>query len=637
MEPESPRETTQKLKFARPTPPKKPVKEKPTTATVKEEPPAEVVPSPEPSEAPRSTPQRPTPPTKPSKEKEPTPSEKTESVQQTVQQQSSVEDDAKGPPRPSPVRRQRPQPPVKPRTNTSASTGSVANGDAGVIVTAVPTAVQVAESAPQPQPPQQQQRPVPAKRPVPRKRTMTPQNSPSREAAPPVAVASKEPAAPPKEEVVKPSAIVKEPTIPAKPQAPKEAVVSVKEAKPEPEREEVKAVAIAKEEPVVPEKEVKSPPAKEPEILKEKDESAVKEAAIPETELKPETPAVLEKEEKQLEEGKIEAAAAAVEIAVEKSKEKEEKLPPTPFDDVEETDTKAAEPEKVNQWEQLLVEDEGGKKETETVEEQGDSAYVYEDMQSGEKSEPQEKKDAEYEIMNFDEAEGEEKKESTVAAGTAEEAAARQQKQALGKVHQYDQVALDESAEPRFKISSSSSKDFDGTLSSSSGYEHMQPAPAVRIGDKEREPSLDDEYVPMKDGVIIEQDAGEWEREGMVTGKALTDKYEYEEPCDWVEKAPPIIRDKSPPYDSLLTTPLTPSPGHKRPDELASDTDVRKSVASSTGSVSSRKSLLEVKGGGGVASDTEERRRGSSSASKKSGEGGPERDSLGVRLLGGGA
>lgn len=162
MEPETPRETTQKLKFARPTPPKKPVKDKPptptTTVMIKEELPAEVVPSPEPSESPRTTsiPQRPTPPTKPSKEKEPTtPSEKTESVQQAVQRQQSQEDEAKGVPRPSPVRRQRPQPPVKPRTSTMASTGSAATGGEGVTMAiAAPTVVQVAESAPQP--PQQQ-------------------------------------------------------------------------------------------------------------------------------------------------------------------------------------------------------------------------------------------------------------------------------------------------------------------------------------------------------------------------------------------------------------------------------------------------------------------------------------------------
>ena len=640
MEPESPRETTQKLKFARPAPPKKPVKEKPTTTmtAVKEEPPAaEVVSSPEPS-----TTQRPTPPIKPSKEKESTPSEKTESVQQTVQQQTSVEDEAKGPPRPSPVRRQRPQPPVKPRTSTMASTGSAASGDAGVLVTAAPTGAQVAESALQPPPPQQQQRPVPAKRPVPRKRTVTPQNSPSREAAPPVMATNKEPAAPPKDEGVKPSAVVKEPTVPAKPQAPKEPVVSVKEAKPEPEIEEIKPVAAVKEEAIVPEKEVKPPPAKEPEILDKKDESVIKEPVIPETEPKPEVPTVLEKEEKELEEGKIEVAAVSVEIAVEKPKEKEEKLPPTPFDDIEETDIKAAEPKGVNQWDQLEVEGGSAKNETETVEEQDDSSYVYEDMESGEKSEPQEKKDAEYEIMNFDGADGEEKKESTVAATTVEEAAADrpQQRQAPGKVHQYDQVALDESPEPKFKISSSSSKDFDPTLSSSSGYEHMEPAPAVRVANKEREPSLDGEYVPMKDGVIIEQEPGEQEREVVVTGQTSADKYEYEEPCDWVEKAPPIIRDTSPPYDSLMATPLTPSPGHNRQDELALDADVRRSVTSSTGSVSSQKSSLEVKGGGSVVSDGEERRRGSSSASKKSDEGSahmqPDRDSLGVKLFYGG-
>ena len=666
MEPESPRETTQKLKFARPAPPKKPVKDKPpipTTTTIKEEVPAEVVPSPEPSEPPRTTtiPQRPTPPTKPSKEKEPTaPSEKTEGIQQTIQQQQSQEDEAKGAPRPSPVRRQRPQPPVKPRTSTAASTGSAAAsvGEGVTIATAAPTAAQVAESAPQPH---QQQRPIPAKRPTPRKRMVTPQQSPSREAVPAVAAAAKEPAALPKElEQVKPSALVREPPVLAKdtkPQAAREMVVPKKEVKAEPEREEVKAVTAAKEEPVVPEKEVKPPPPKEPEILKKEEESVIKEAAIPEKEAKLETPVVLEKEEKQLVEGKVEGAAVGVERAVEKPEEKEEKLPPTPFDDIEETDTTLAEPEKINilQEEQLQAEGEGGKKDTENVKEQDDSKYVYEDMQSGEKSDnvPVEKakSDNEYEMMDFDKVEREEtigeKESAVVTGGTVEEGARQQQqqqqqhRQAPGKVHQYDEVAMDE-AEPRFKISSS--KDFDGTLSSSSGYEHMEPAPAVRVANEEREPSLDGEYVPMKDGVIIEQEPGEQEREGAAAGQPSTDKYEYEELCEWVEKAPPIIRDVSPPYDSLSATRLTPSPGHNRPDELAPDAEVRRSVASSTGSVSSQKSLqtssLEVKGGGDVVSDSEERRRGSSSASKKSSEAGssqlqPERDAFGVRMSAG--
>lgn len=669
MEPESPRETTQKLKFARPAPPKKPVKEKPTTtAVIKEEVPAEVAPSPEPSEAPIHTtpttttpiPRRPTPPSKPAKEKEPTtttvPSEKTETVvQQTVlQHQHSQEDESKGAPRPSPVRRQRPQPPVKPRTNTMASTGSAGSG--GEVVS------QIAESA-APQPPPTQQKPVPAKRPVPRKRTVTPQQSPSRETIPPAgtaAVATKEPVAALLKEpdhVIKPSALVKEPPVPAKeilkPQAVK---VSEKEEKTEPEREEVKEVTTAKvEEPVVAEKEVKPPAThKEPEISEKKeDESVVEEAAIPEKEVKPETPVALDKEEKQVIEGKVEQAAVDAEKAVENpTEEKEEKLPPTPFDDIEETDTKAAEPEKISVIQEGKKQGEGEaeKNETENLEQEDDSKYVYEDMETGTGEESENvqdkiaKSDSEYEIMNFGETEREgkagEKEPAVGTDGTADlEEVARQQqqqRQAPGKVHQYDQVALDET-EPRFKISSSASK--DGTVSGLSGYEHMAPAPAVIVADKEREPSLDGEYVPMKDGVIIEQqEAGE--RQGVVMGQSPTDKYEYEEPSDWVEKAPPIIRDVSPPYDSLTTTRATPSPGHSRSDELTPDANVRRSVASSTGSISSQKSLqaasLEAKGGG--VSDSEERRRGSSSASKKSSETGsaqlePERDALGVRLL----
>ena len=529
---------------------------------------------------------------------------------------------------------------------------------------APPTAAQKSESAVS-QPPQQQQRPVPAKRPVPRKRVVTPQQSPSREAAPLSTVAAatavtKETAALPKEL----DQIKKEPPVPAKemnPQAAKEMVVSEKEGKAEPERE-VETIAKAEE----------LPPPKEPEILKEEGESAaVKETVLPEKEAKPETPVMaVEKEEKLLVEGKVEQPAAGV--AVEKPQEKEEKLPPTPFDDIEEI---VSELEKINivqEGQKQLAEGEAGKKDTETVEQKDDSKYVYEDMEpgageKGDNSARDEKTttDSEYEKMNFDEEEKVIEKESAIVTGgsdgTTEEVARQQQqqqRQAPGKVHQYDQVALDEAeprfkihqydqvaldeAEPKFKISSSSSKDFDGTLSSSSGYEHMNPAPAVvRADDKEREPSVDGEYVPMKDGVIIDQEPG-GEQEigaggGVATTQTLTDKYEYEEPCEWVEKTPPIIRDVSPPYDTLTTTRLTPSPGHSRSDELPPNADVRRSVASSMGSVSSQKSLqtssLEVKGGEGVG---EERRRGSSGASRKSNEAGssqlqPERDSLGVR------
>lgn len=482
-----------------------------------------------------------------------------------------------------------------------------------------------------------------------------PQQSPSREAVTPVApaAASREPAALTKEvDLVKPSALVKEPPIPAKetkPQAAKEVIVSEKE-----EREEVKANV---EEPVVSEREVKPSPSKEPEDLKkvmeeeEESESAVKEAAVPEKEAKPEISVAPAKDKKQPVEEKVEQVA-------EKPKEKEEKLPPTPFDDIEETDTRAAEPEiyKVLQEGEKQAEGEHGKKGRENGEQEDDSTYVYEDMQhdGGEKREDKKGKpdSEEYEIMDFNEAEEEGKdggrEGAPVTGGTAEEVARQQQQQqqARGKVHQYDQVAMDET-EPRFKISSSSSKDFDGALSSSSGYEHMEPAPAVRVTDKEREPSLDGEYVPMKDGVILDQEPGEQEREGVVTDKTSTDKYEYEEPGDWVEKAPPIIRDMSPPYDSLSATRLTPSPGHNRPDELAPDAGVRRSVASSSGSIGSQKSYqtssLEVKGGEDVVSGGDERRRGSSGASKRSSEAGsgqlqPDRDSLGVRRidLGGG-
>ncbi len=551
-----------------------------------------------------------------------------------------------------------------------AATGSAAvsggSGEGGGTA-APPMATQIAESAvPQPSQ-QQQQRPVPAKRPVPRKRVVTPQQSPSREAVPTVAAAAsaavtKETAALPKEVQ---DQVKKEPPVPAKEMKPqpatKEVVVSEKEEKAE---AEVKTVTTAKvEEPIVPEKEIKPLPTKEPDILKKEVESAaIKEAVIPEKEAKPETPVVaVEKEEKLLVEGKVEQAAVGLERAVEKSKEKEEKLPPTPFDDVEETDTKISESEKVNvmqEGQKQRGEGESGKIDTDNVKQQDESMYVYEDMEpgSGEKGDnniPQDEKprtDSEYEIMNFNEEEKASEKESAVVTTTEEVARQQQQQQqgqAPGKVHQYDQVALDE-AEPRFKISSSSSKDFDGTLSSSSGYEHMDPAPAaVRTGDKEREPSVDGEYVPMKDGVIIDQEPG-GEREGGEKGVATadqtsTDKYEYEEPCEWVEQIPPKIRDASPPYDSLSATRLTPSPGHnRRPDELAPDADVRRSVASSSGSVSSQKSLqtssLEVKGGVGVVSSGEERRRGSSGASRKSSEAGsvqlqPERDSFGVRTF----
>ena len=560
---------------------------------------------------------------------------------QNVQPQQSVEDETKGPHRPSPIKKPRPQPPVKPRTSTAASTGSAASGDGTT------AAAQVAESAPQPQ------KPVPARKPVPRKRTTTPQDSPSREAVQlGQAAANKEPAV--AKEEAKPSP-VKEPATPVKEVKPaaKETVVSVKETKPEPEKEIKPA---AKEEPVVPEKEVK-PPAKEPAILEKEDESAIKEAAIPEKEAKP-TPAVSVKEEKPTE-GKTEKAA--VETIDEKPKEKEEKLPPTPFDDVEEILEKVTEPEKV---EEQLLPVEGDNKQPENLED--DSKYVYEDMQNGEKSEPKEQKkvkaDNEYEIMSFNAAEAEkekrEKEQPLVAAPATE--APREQRQAPGKVHQYDEVAMDE-FEPRFKISSSS---IDVALCISGGYEHMEPAPAVRIADKEKEVSLDGEYVPMKDGVIIDQEQ-ERERENTVTSRASTDKYEYEEPSEWVARAPPIIKDVSPPYDALSATPVTPShgdydvprssgnsPSH-RPDILTPEGDIRQSVVSSTGSVSSQKSdnqlqpitsSLEVKdgrsgsrGGGCVVSDSEERRRGSSSASKKSGGIGEgagsiqlERDPLGV-------
>ena len=538
-----------------------------------------------------------------------------------------------------------------------ASTGSAAAVSGGsvetVVAAAPPTGTQIAESAVF-QPPQQQQRPVPAKRPVPRKRVVTPQQSPSREIAPPSTVAAaaavtKETAALPKELQ---DQVKKEPPVPAKemkPQAAKEMVVSEREGKAEPEREEVKTVTAEE-----------LLPPKEPEIPKKEGESAaVKEEVLPEREAKPETPVMAtEKDEKLLVEGKVDQAVLGV--AVEKPQEKEEKLPPTPFDDIEEI---VSEPEKINieqEGQKQLAEGESGKKDADTVEQKDDSKYVYEDMEpdTGEKGDdnPRDEKataNSEYEIMNFDEEEKVSEKESAIVTGgggdTTEEVARQQQQRqaAPGKVHQYDQVALDE-AEPRFKISSSSSKDFDGTLSSSSGYEHMNPAPAVIIADdKEREPSVDGEYVPMKDGVIIDQELG-GERDvgeggSATTNQTSTDKYEYEEPCEWVEKTPPIIRDASPPYDTLTTTRLTPSPGHGRSDELAPDADVRRSVASSTGSVSSQKSLqtssLEVKGGGGVVSAGEERGRGSSGASRKSIEAGssqlqPERDGHGVRTLG---
>lgn len=614
MEPESPNAAAQKTKFAKPPPPKKPVKEKPEVT------------SPEPAES--SAPsrvQRPTPPIKPVKEDKDT---------MVVERNENVTLPTEDMTKPSPMKKPRPQPPIKPRTGSAAPVTTTATAD-----NTVAAAAQVVELAPQPP------RPMPAPRPVPRKRTMTPQASPVRDPA-------KEPDIP--EEP--PVSVIPEPEAAPTPTVSQPDILATEENKP-----------VSAAEPDVSEEETGplNVPVKDQGILE------IQEEAKPQPEINDEQAAAeIHKEEEEdivltneMEEGKV-AKPPESEMVKEESKEEEEQN---------------LEPKKVKGDEDI--------EEKKSTDESGGDAYEIMDM--GKKSEDSQEKELkpgnEYENISFGTLEaaavkGEEKREKEEEEEEVSVAAAEVTKGRVAgrKVNQYDEVAGDwMPLKPRPKVNqydevagdflpqkstsaSTPSQDgvsLDAAVCLSPGYEHMEPVAAIpRMIDDQERGLLDGDYVPMKDGVMVNHDRKE---DSLEISQASTDKSAgYEHAEEWVERTPPTkdLHNVAPPSISLAASygdydvprSMEISPNHEQITLLSPEKNGRQSIVSSSGSTSSLKSdsQLKIRGGSGDelaaalgSSGDEERRRGSSSASKRSREGSEvksvqlselDRDSLGV-------
>ena len=617
----------------------------------------------EPSEPPSpSSIQRPTPPVKPAKEGK---EEKAEPVVLS-----------EGVTKPSPVKKPRPQPPVKRRTSS---------GNKPPETTAAPA--QIADSAPQPA-----VRPMPAPRPVPRKRVLSPQHvrestqvikeevEVKEEEAKPAAV--EEPVTPAAEEVKAPTTPTPTTPTPATPTPTTPTTPAPKENVKPPAKEEV----------IEPEKQVKQ--------IEEK--TASEETALPvdvkvvEKPVEPVIPekpvgreAAVVKTDVEVKESKVlpdvsEDVAATGERASEKLPEKEEKK-----EEISEVKSTAA-PEEEKGGEEVLkkvVVDVEGEKEKEKKEKvEDENTYEVMDMGDGKDDLQQPtdtKKDKEYENMTFngteEGAEKETKKDVIAKTAAAERP---QQRVAPGKVNQYDEVAGDfllynptePAATARGAVAPGRINQYDevagdflplnyskpkvASPSSASaqeggpsvvaprvppGYEIMEPAAPALVTTKP--PSLDGDYVPMKDGVMIDAE--------VIDEKISSEKHEYAPVGEWIDKE---AKDLSPSlrpgevskteYDAASKSLV--SSGSHDDTHLAPETSSRQSVASSSGSTtwdvtfqfspSDRKprtgsgNELTVAGLDGE----EGRRRGSSGASKKSGDGSEltssqlHRDSLGV-------
>lgn len=600
-EPESPSAVVQKTKFAKPPPPKKPVKEKTESPELTE-----------PSASSRI--QRPTPPVKPVKEgKETTAVEKNENV--TL----PTEDVTK----PSPVKKPRPQPPVKPRTSPVTATADNTTA----------AATQVAESAPQ------STRPTPAPRPVPRKRTMTPQASPVREQA-------KEPAIPEEQ----PMSVSTEPEVVRLP-----TISTTEENKP-----------VSSTETAVQEKEtgLLNVPVKDEGILE------IQEEAKPQPEIKEEGAAAeIHKEEEDI-------------VLTNEMQDKKIVKPPE-AEMVKEDEGQELEPKKAQGEEE------------ERDEKSGDDSGgdTYEIMDIGEKSEGSQEKelqrDNDYENVSFgileaadikkEEKRGKKEKDEEevsvmVAEVTKKDVVSR-------RVNQYDEVAGDwMPPKPRPKVNpydevagdfppqksttaSTPSQDGvspDAAVCLSPGYEHKELAAAtsLRIDDQGQRGLLDSDYVPMKDGVIVDLNGKEDSLEISQTSIDKSGGYEHIEA--WVERAPLTkdLHNIAPPSNLLaasygdynVTTSSGTSPNHEQVTLLSPEKNGRQSVVSSSGSTSSLKSDSQLKARSGSgdelsaavgSSGDEGRRRGSSSVSSRSKDGSEnklaqmselERDSLGVSI-----
>ena len=531
---------------------------------------------------------------------------------------------------------------------------------------------------------------MPAPRPVPRKRTITPQASPSREVAavnkevvvtkeeakpvavkepPPPVMKDTKPPPPAMKETKPPPPAMKETKPPptAAPEKENKPDIPEKEAKPS-VQEEIKPVTTAAKEPDIPEKEEKSTPGEE--MVPE--EAAVK--PLPE-----------------VKEGK------AVEEAVVKATEEEVSVPPK---DTEENLVKAEMVELKDEEGQLPKPDsEEEVKEDKSEDESGGDTYEVMDMGEEEVNslEKEVKQDDEYEIMSFNTSQNgvKEKDKSAIEVAAAEApnntatpgkveqhdkvvgdflpkapgkinqydevagdflptppgkvAGAVPPPKAPGKVNQYDEVAGD-FLPPKYKTKSpSQDASPDLGIRVSPAYEKMEPAgPASRAASHDKQTSLDGDYVPMKEGVIIVNEKESSRESG--------DTSQYEDLDGWTNKAPKDDTYDVPPSRSLTQSygdydvpkSLGNTPIHS-PLLVSGEAETRQGVISSSGSTSSAKSDSQSKTRSGSGNEIiltssevdsgERKRRGSSNASKKSGDGSMltastlsdlERDSLGV-------
>ena len=591
----------QKTKFTKPPPPKKPAKEKPEITS------QELT---EPSAS--SHIQRPTPPMKPVKE-----GKETAAVEKNENTTLPTEDVTK----PSPLKKPRPQPPVKPRAAPVTATADNTTAAAALVV----------ESAPQPT------RPTPAPRPVPRKRTMTPQASPVREQAKDLAIPEEQP-----------MSVGTEPEVVSQP-----AISTIEENK-----------QASSTETTVQEKETGPPnvPVKEEGIFE------VQEEAIPQPEIKDE------------------------EAAAEIHKEEEDIVLTDEMEDrmiVKPPESEVVKEDEGQKLELKKVKEEEEEREEKSRDESGGDAYEIMDM--GGKSEGSQEKELkrgnEYENISFGTLEATASKEEEKRGKKEEEEeevsvmAAEVTKKGVTprRVNQYDEVAGDwMPLKPRPKVNpydevagdfplqkptTTSTPSQDGVslgaaVCLSPGYEHMEPAAAisVRIDDQGQQGLLDSDYVPMKNGVMVDQNGKEDNLEISQTSTEKSGGYEHIE--GWVDRAPPTkdLQNIPPPSNLLAssygdynaTRSSGTSPNHDQITMVSPEKNGRQSVISSSGSTSSLKSDSQLKARSGSgdelaavvgSSGDDERRRGSSSGSNRSKNGSEnksaqmselERDSLGV-------